>query len=229
MTVIPEGISEVRLKEYDEVYTWTKPPSYVKNIVSGEKYIEHIGDLHVKNEESGEYAVVSFKEGSSWGGASSRNKVEGKVYDANDRVKAELVGKWDESLSKKTGSKTLETIWQINDFPHDANKYYGFALFSIQLNELTSDLKDTIPPTDSRLRPDQRAMEDGNVDQAEEQKQSLEQNQRDRRKKWESASQEKKPPQFFKEDGEGVWHCSDGYCKSLLTRTLLRLSAKSHD
>ena len=144
-------------------------------------------------------------------------------------MKAELVGKWDESLSKKTGSKTLETIWQINDFPHDANKYYGFALFSIQLNELTSDLKDTIPPTDSRLRPDQRAMEDGNVDQAEEQKQSLEQNQRDRRKKWESASQEKKPPQFFKEDGEGVWHCSDGYCKSLLTRTLLRLSAKSHD
>lgn len=212
--VIPEGISEVRIKETDEVFSWTKPPSYIKNIMSGEKYIEHIGDMRVKNEESGEYAVVSFKEGSSWGGASSRNRVEGKVYDSNDKVQVELVGKWDESLSKKTGSKTQETIWQINDFPHDAPKYYGFPLFSIQLNEITPDLEDTIPPTDSRLRPDQRAMEDGDVDKAEDQKQTLEQNQRERRKKWESAPKEKRPPQFFKEDGEGVWHYSGGYCEA---------------
>jgi len=214
--LIPEGISEVRIKDTDEVFTWTRPPSYVKNIMSGEKYVEHIGDLEVTNEETGERAVISFKEGSSWGGASSRNKIEGRVYDAHDSVAVELGGKWDESVFRKTGSKSSETLWQINDFPHDAPKYYGFSLFSMQLNELTPDLKKegALPPTDSRLRPDQRSFENGKSDEAEQQKQALEEKQRERRKQWENANPgSERPPQFFKQGTgkEGDWKYAGGY------------------
>ena len=181
--------------------------------MSGEKYIEHVGDMEVQNKESGERANVSFKEGSSWGGASSRNRIEGQLYDSNDKMIMELQGKWDESVSRKTGNKSSETIWQIHDFPRDAPKYYGFSEWAVQLNEITEDIKDKLPPTDTRLRPDQRALEEGRVEKAEEGKQRLEQKQRDRRSKWESGPEDSRPPQFFTKNGDGDWHYKGDYCK----------------
>lgn len=201
------------MKETGELYTFSRPPSYIRNIMSGEKYIEHVGDLEVSNTDTGEYAVVSFKEGSSWGGASSRNKIDGGIFDANDKEKIHIQGKWDEYVSRKTGGKSSETIWQIAEFPEDAPKWYGFSEWTVQLNEITDDIKDCLPPTDSRLRPDQRAFENGDVDTADEEKQKLEQKQRERRKKWESAPADHKPPQFFKEEEDGAWHYTGGYCK----------------
>ena len=181
--------------------------------MSGDKYIEHVGDMEIHNKETGERAIVSFKEGSSWGGASSRNRIEGKLYDSNDKMAMEIQGKWDESISRKTGGKSSETVWQIRDFPPDAPKYYGFSEWAVQLNEITDDIKDKLPPTDTRLRPDQRAFEEGKVDQAEDGKQKLEQKQRDRNKKWENAPEVARPPQFFEEAAEGVWHYKGDYCR----------------
>lgn len=40
--------------------------------------------------------------------------------------------------------------------PKDNLLYYGFSTFAMELNELPLDLKPLLPPTDSRLRPDQR-------------------------------------------------------------------------
>lgn len=40
--------------------------------------------------------------------------------------------------------------------PKDYQLYYGFSALAMELNELTPDLKPLLPPTDSRLRPDQR-------------------------------------------------------------------------
>jgi len=211
--VIPEGISEIRIKETDEVFSFTRPPSFVRNIMSGEKYIEHVGEMVVTNESTGEEAKVNFKEGSSWGGAGSRNKIDGQLYDSNGSAKIEITGKWDESISRKTGSKSSETLWTINDFPNDAPKYYGLSSWAISLNEITSDIKDSLPPTDTRWRPDQRALEEGKMDEAEDGKQKLEAKQRERRKVWEGKPEDAKPPQFFKSDGEGAWHYSGDYCE----------------
>lgn len=40
--------------------------------------------------------------------------------------------------------------------PKDYLLYYGFSTFAMELNELTPELRPLLPPTDSRLRPDQR-------------------------------------------------------------------------
>lgn len=40
---------------------------------------------------------------------------------------------------------------------------YNFSHFGLQLNYLTEELKERIAPTDSRLRPDQRALENGDT------------------------------------------------------------------
>ncbi|KAH0626791.1 hypothetical protein JD844_001999 [Phrynosoma platyrhinos] len=61
-------------------------------------------------------------------------------------------------------------------------KNYGFTQFALELNELTPELKRLLPSTDTRLRPDQRYLEEGNVQAAESQKRRIEQLQRDRRR-----------------------------------------------
>jgi hypothetical protein len=54
--------------------------------------------------------------------------------------------------------------------------------FTLQLNYLSSSLVEILPPTDSRRRPDQRALEEGNLRLASEQKNLLEVKQRATRK-----------------------------------------------
>ncbi len=80
--------------------------------------------------------------------------------------------------------------------PEDSNSYYGFTRFAIELNELTEDIKDNLPPTDSRFRPDQRHLENGKVDQAELEKQRIEEIQRSRRREMELKGVEHQPLWF---------------------------------
>ena len=40
--------------------------------------------------------------------------------------------------------------------PENSKQYYGFTRFAIELNELDDELRQHLPPTDTRFRPDQR-------------------------------------------------------------------------
>ena len=55
---------------------------------------------------------------------------------------------------------------------------YNFSKFAIELNEIESH----VAPTDSRLRPDQRLMEEAEWDEANRLKSKLEEKQRSKRK-----------------------------------------------
>ena len=59
---------------------------------------------------------------------------------------------------------------------------YHYSDFTLQLNHLPDGLRTKLPPTDSRFRPDQRALENGDVEQAAQQKELLENRQRETRK-----------------------------------------------
>lgn len=80
--------------------------------------------------------------------------------------------------------------------------------FAITLNELTSQLKEKLPPTDSRIRPDQRCLENGEYDMANSEKLRLEQRQRQARKMQESGW---KPKWFAKEKGSDTYRYIGGY------------------
>ncbi|KAK1365943.1 hypothetical protein POM88_041504 [Heracleum sosnowskyi] len=56
--------------------------------------------------------------------------------------------------------------------------WYNLTPFAITLNKLTPGVQEKLPPTDSRLRPDQRHPENGEYDKANEEKQRLETRQR---------------------------------------------------
>ena len=58
----------------------------------------------------------------------------------------------------------LHLTWQllicmcvyVDPMPVDQEQYYGFTQFAVELNELGSTVRPLLPPTDTRLRPDQR-------------------------------------------------------------------------
>lgn len=90
------------------------------------------------------------------------------------------------------------------------------TIFAATLNEITGLERDKLPPTDSRLRPDQRALEQGDHERAEVLKARLEEQQRTRRKEMESAGEEWRPRWFTKTQlgEEIIWKLTagkDGY------------------
>ncbi|GAK63021.1 oxysterol binding protein [Moesziomyces antarcticus] len=209
LELIPEG--SIRLEFGDgDVFSIQKPSSFMRNLLAGNKYLEHVGELTVTNETTGQRAVLEFKEGTMWGGAGSRNGVEGKVYDANDSHVTGLKGKWSENLARQKDKDNYQVLWEAAEMPPYAEDYYGFTYFAMSLNELSDDCKDVVPPTDSRLRPDQRAFEEGHVDQAEQLKHKLEEAQRARRKKIEADGNGYTPKWFHKQDGDWLYGGQDG-------------------
>ncbi|XP_059200211.1 oxysterol-binding protein-related protein 1-like isoform X2 [Centropristis striata] len=75
-----------------------------------------------------------------------------------------------------------ELIWKITPRPENSPKFYAFSTFAMHLNEHEKSMEGVIPLTDSRLRPDIRAMENGDIDLASAEKKRLEEKQRIARK-----------------------------------------------
>lgn len=96
--------------------------------------------------------------------------------------------------------------------PPDHQRYYGFTRFAMELNELGPD-GHLLPPTDTRLRPDQRALEEGDINAAEQLKLQLENAQRDRRKQREEMNIQHEPKWFTnrKEFNEDIWQYNGKY------------------
>uniref|UniRef100_UPI00398F42BA oxysterol-binding protein-related protein 1 isoform X2 n=1 Tax=Pristiophorus japonicus TaxID=55135 RepID=UPI00398F42BA len=84
-----------------------------------------------------------------------------------------------ESVQVIPGSRLL---WKIAPRPPNSEQMYNFTNFAMSLNELDKEMESVIAPTDCRLRPDIKAMENGDIDLASEEKKRLEEKQRAARK-----------------------------------------------
>jgi oxysterol-binding protein 1 len=188
-----------------EHFSWKKVITSVNGLIVGKLWIVHYGDMVIKNWRTGEEAVVTFKqkESGGWfgiGGSKSTDPddqpsdrdIVGTVKDKTGRVRFELKGRWDEKLVAHpvNPSSTLPTfltkpftIWSRQPPPTLSPQNFHFTNFAISLNEMSDALGQYLPPTDSRLRPDPRAMEKGEWSSADEQKNKIENCQRERRKK----------------------------------------------
>uniref|UniRef100_A0A8D0H5E7 Oxysterol-binding protein n=1 Tax=Sphenodon punctatus TaxID=8508 RepID=A0A8D0H5E7_SPHPU len=84
-----------------------------------------------------------------------------------------------ETVQVIPGSKLL---WRINSRPPNSSQMYNFTSFTVSLNELEKGMEKVLPPTDCRLRPDIRHMENGEMYLASAEKERLEEKQRAARK-----------------------------------------------
>uniref|UniRef100_A0A8C7KHX6 Oxysterol-binding protein n=2 Tax=Oncorhynchus TaxID=8016 RepID=A0A8C7KHX6_ONCKI len=106
-------------------------------------------------------------------------------------------------------------LWRIAPRPVNSTEMYSFTSFAMQLNELDKDMDGLIPKTDCRLRPDIRAMENGDIDLASEEKKRLEEKQRAACKTHSKSDDELKTKWFQQgqnpHNGSQDWLFSTGY------------------
>ncbi|XP_071388912.1 oxysterol-binding protein-related protein 3 isoform X3 [Centroberyx affinis] len=208
MEIVPIGTTHVTLPGFGDRYEWNKVTSCIHNILSGQRWIEHYGEISIKNSSSDIcQCKITFVKAKYWN--SCVNEVEGTITDQKGKVIHRLFGKWHEGVF--CGDPPSATcIWRANAMPVNHEQYYGFTKFAIELNELDPSLKLLLPPTDTRLRPDQRLLEEGNVETAEEQKQRIEQLQRERRRVLEENNITHQP-RFFRKSKDDIWVSNNTY------------------
>ncbi|KAI3360959.1 hypothetical protein L3Q82_013169 [Scortum barcoo] len=208
MEIVPVGTTHVTLPGLGDHYEWNKVTSCIHNILSGQRWIEHYGEISIRNSTSDIcQCKITFVKAKYWN--SSVNEVEGTITDNKGRVVHRLFGKWHEAVF--CGDPPSATcVWRANAMPVDYEQYYGFTKFAIELNELDPSLKLLLPPTDTRLRVDQRLLEEGNLEAAEEQKQRIEQLQRERRRVLEENNVTHQP-KFFRKSKDDTWVSNNTY------------------
>ncbi|KAI7905818.1 Oxysterol-binding protein-domain-containing protein [Cokeromyces recurvatus] len=211
MEFMTDGTFHITLTGHDDHYTFFKPSTWLKNMIAGEKYLEHSGECKVQNLTTGEYAIVTFKEGSGGGlfsAPTKRNDVVATLYDSHGQKRCRVVGKWSEALAEEVGldRSKLSVLWTARPPGiQDYEKYFGFTKFAIELNEITEIEEGKLPITDTRFRPDQLLYEKGLIDLADNEKLRIEQKQREKRKEFELNGKEWTPTWFVKEGNEWVY------------------------
>uniref|UniRef100_A0A8D3BPA5 Oxysterol-binding protein n=1 Tax=Scophthalmus maximus TaxID=52904 RepID=A0A8D3BPA5_SCOMX len=196
MEILPIGTVNLVIPRFGDHYEWNKVTTCVHNILSGRRWIEHYGEITIRNTKSSAcLCKLTFVKGNYW--SSNVNEVQGFVMDQEGKVIHRLFGKWHEGLYCGV-PPSAKCVWRPGSMPTDYELYYGFTRFAIELNELCPELKDVLPRTDARFRPDQRHLEDGNLEMASSEKQRIEDMQRSRRKCNEE-NNIKLEPRFFKE------------------------------
>lgn len=207
----PVGILTLQFED-GEMFQWSKVTTSIYNIILGKIYCDHYGTMRIRG--SGNYSCkLKFKEQS----IIDRNphQVHGFVQDNKTGEKvAMLFGKWDGALYYAMGDPTTKgydptaeavLLWERDKYLTKTR--YNLSPFAISLNELTPGLQEKLPPTDSRLRPDQRHLENGEYELANAEKLRLEHIQRQARKLQEGGWQ----PRWFGKDDDGCYRYMGGY------------------
>jgi hypothetical protein len=187
-----------------ESFTISQPEVNLHNYIMGTPYLWYKGDMICKNQLTGDRAVINFKP-KGWT-SKSDYQCDGYICDDKGNKAYELFGLWSEHLTG-TNTKTNQEIIFVKkkSEPENSIKQYSFTRFGISLNLLTSSMLAKIAPTDSRLRPDLRAFEFGNIELAGKEKTRLEEKQRARKKENEQKGIAHKPIWFdFSLEGDYI-------------------------
>lgn len=213
----------------EELYTWKKVTSSVVGIITGNPTVDNYGPMEVKNWTTGEVCYLDFK-AKGWK-ASSAYQVAGKVVDAKGQTRWSIGGRWNDKIyarltpgyeapldavaGEKSGTNQAFLVWEAH--PRPTGIPFNLTPFVVTVNALPDRLRSYLAPTDSRLRPDQRAMEDGEYDFAATEKSRVEDGQRARRRVREAKGEEFVPRWFTKAKhpvtGEDYWHFNHEYWK----------------
>ncbi|KAI4389779.1 hypothetical protein MLD38_001965 [Melastoma candidum] len=226
--VDPVGVLTLEFDD-GEVFQWSKVTTSIYNLILGKLYCDHYGTMRIQGNHDFS-CRLKFKEQSIMDRSPisllinsilQLSFVQGTVQDKNGKTVATLSGKWDDSIhyvlgdgsSKRKGLESpseAHLLWRRSK-PAKFPTRYNLSRFAITLNELTPGLKEKLPPTDSRLRPDQRHLENGEYDMANSEKLRLEQRQRQARKMQERGW---KPRWFVKDKASNTYRYMGGYWES---------------
>lgn len=224
----------------EELYSWKKVNTSVVGIMLGNPTVDNFGKMEVTNHTTGDVIIVDLKQ-RGWRD-SSAYQLSGQSVDRYGRPQWAMGGHWNSRIFAKKIQESVrqdnnrrnslidaEAPTKLSNDPYSGNKFlvwqaaprpnvpFNLTQFAITLNGLDGNLKNWLAPTDTRLRPDQRAMEDGRYDEAADEKHRVEVKQRVARKEREEANEEYEPNWFVKKEhpvtGDAFWEFQGQYWK----------------
>ena len=196
-----------------EVYSWRKVNNSVIGIIVGNPTIDNYGDMEIHNHMTGDYMKFNFKP-RGWR-ASSAYEVKGEVFDSSGKLVYYVGGHWNSKIfCKPADDKNAERFLVWEAAPRKEMMFH-LTNFAASLNAPQPHLLPKVACTDTRLRPDQRAMENGDYDLAAEEKNRVEEKQREARRQRELKG-EVYHPTFFNRSkhpvtGEEYWEYKNLY------------------
>jgi len=209
LEVFPTGWNHVTIDKYDDHFVYEHPTTCVHNIVVGKLWIDNYGDVLIRDHNTGMYCIISIQKTGWMADKKNFGKMTGQVYDSNDnKLPASLSGNWDRSVTINVDG-VKSKVWEVKKRPPPSASAYNQTAWVIELNAKPDAAnKMRLPPTDSRFRPDQRLLEEGMFDEANETKSRIEEKQRARRKDFEARG-EPILPVWFKSEMDEVTNVED--------------------
>lgn len=198
----PSGDLIITLKKTGEKFSVDRPFIRVYNLIMGKPYLYSHGEMLVTNLTTGDKAKVYYQ---PKGWSSSKDyQTDGHIIDKNDKVWYTFSGRSDSYLDAQdvNSKRLIQLVEKKPDIPN-YERQYNYDIFNVRLNHLTKEMLKVLPFTDTRLRPDMRALEHCDYDLSNGEKTKLEEAQRLRRKEMEKAQQLHKPLWFDIEMGQG--------------------------
>lgn len=193
--LVPLGNITILLKQRNETFSISQPEVNLHNYIVGTPYLWFKGDMICTNHTTGDHAIVNFKP-KGWT-SKGDYQCDGQIIDDRGVKVFDLYGLWNDHLTAQNPYTREEiTLAKRRPEAQQGNKQHYFSKFLINLNHLNQKMLEKIAPTDSRLRPDVRAYEHGNMDLAASEKARLENKQRDRRKQAEQDGTHHSPKWF---------------------------------
>lgn len=223
-----------------ETYSWKKVNTSVVGIIMGNPTVDNYGKMEVTNHTTGDVIVVDLKQ-RGWK-ASSAYQLSGHVVDRHGKTHWAIGGHWNSKIYAKKVveqdidySKRRDSLLDYNESnqtkatndPYSGSKFliwqaaarpkvpFNLTAFAVTLNGVDDKLKPWLAPSDTRLRPDQRAMEDGLYDEASDEKHRVEEKQRAARKERETKNITYEPNWFVKKKhpltGDAYWEYNGDY------------------
>ncbi|XP_068076340.1 oxysterol-binding protein 1 isoform X2 [Danio rerio] len=219
LSIMPLGSIHCIFEKSNNHYTWKKVTTTVHNIIVGKLWIDQSGEIDIVNHRTGDRCHLKFAPYSYFSRDVAR-KVTGVVTDKDGKAHYVLSGTWDEKMEcsrvmqssrggengadgrQKTVYQTLKAkeLWRKTPLPEGAENMYYFSTLALTLNEP----EEGVAPTDSRKRPDQRLMEQGRWEEANAEKQRLEEKQRTARREREREANRSANPEEGKEPADGA-------------------------
>lgn len=175
------GKFEITLRRTNEKFLFHRPKVTIHNFIFGDLYMWLKGDLQIENAATKEKVVIKFRP-KGWSSKHDR-EITGAFYNSAGNEQYLVSGRWDShmNIQKASGGPVIEICRKFED-PEKFDWQYFFNTFAINANYKTVDSIPCYPPTESRLRPDVHAYENGDFEIASFEKNRLEEAQRARRK-----------------------------------------------
>lgn len=183
------GSRYIHFTKTNDRYTWTLPKALVSNLFVGGAFVDHFGTLTLRNETINTVSTLHLTK-CGWFSA-GRYEVNGDLVDSLGNKLVTFKGSWNKYLDcervAKAKGEGSNRLWMAGSHllseaqgGGDTGTLAKCTKFTKKILALDSDYTKELPPTDSRLRPDRKALERGDITYASEQKVRIEQLQRDR-------------------------------------------------